>query len=644
MANESATNSGDPAKRAVLAIPIAIALFFALNAIVGVLGRTSRVDLTSDRMYTLSDATRKTLAAIDEPVTLRLYRSPALIAAAPRLKIYAERVDEMLRTYRDISKNKVAYEVVEPEPFSPEEDRAIGYRLRGFGVDRAGAQGYFGLVGTNSVDGLERVEFLDPAREDTLEYDLTALVKRLAQSSKLKIGVIETLNIFGSQQQRRPPWAILDMINQSYRVEKLTGPDMNFDGLDLLLIAHPRGLGPKELYGIDQFALSGKPVLVFVDPVAESALMQSQQRPQLEAVSSNLEPLLAAWGVDFAPDKVAGDRSMALRVTAMAGRQRVVASYLPWMQVREANFSHDDMATARLRLMRVSSAGALEAKAGATTTFAPLVFTTGDSMLLDASEVLGRPNPGVFLDKFKAGGKPLTIAARVTGSASTAYPAGEPAAEPRPADAAEPPAPPAARREHLASSRAPIHIAIVADVDVLNDDHVVNDSGQLVSSNADFVLNLIDTLAGGADLATLRGRGLSLRTFTRVEDMEKAAENLYQSRENALTADLEKSQGDLQQMLTRGASEGGEALSLTREQQDLLDKLNQKIVDLRRQLRDVRAAVRSDIDTLESKLKLVNMLAVPVSLILFGIGVALWRRGRLARYVTERNRNKGAHA
>ena len=221
----------DPARRAALAIPLAIVLFFALNAIVGVLGRSARVDLTQDRLYTLSGATRKTLSVIDEPVTLRLYRSPALIAAASSLKIYAERIDGMLRAYRDLSRGKVAYEIVEPEPFSPEEDRAIGYRLRGFSVDRAGAQGYFGLVGTNSVDGLERIEFLDPAREDTLEYDLTSLVKRLAQSSKLKIGIVESLNMFGSQQMRRPPWALLDMINQSYRVDRLAGPEMSLAGM-----------------------------------------------------------------------------------------------------------------------------------------------------------------------------------------------------------------------------------------------------------------------------------------------------------------------------------------------------------------------------------------------------------------------------
>ena len=245
----------------------------------------------------------------------------------------------------------------------------------------------------------------------------------------------------------------------------------------------------------------------------------------------------------------------------------IVASSLPWLQVREGAFSREDMATARLRLMRVSSAGAFARKEGAATTFAPLISTTGESALIEARDVLGRPNPNEFLEKFKPGGKPFVIAARVSGSVNSAYPDGEPQPPPEPGSD-KPQEPPKAGPDHLAKSKAPIHAVVVGDVDILSDDHVVNDNGQLISSNADFVLNLIDTLAGGADLATLRGRGMSLRTFTRVENMERDAEALYQSREHSLNADLEKSQGELQQMLARGASQQGEALALTREQQD----------------------------------------------------------------------------
>ncbi len=634
IAVEAGRQGGRAARRGALSVPLAVLLFFALNAVAANAGRQWRADLTQDGLYTLSGATRKVLAEISEPVTLRLYRSPALMAAAPALKIHAERIDGMLRNYRDLSGGGVIYEIVEPEPFSAEEDRAIAYRLRGFSVDRAGGQGYFGLAGTNAVDGLERIEFLDPRREDTLEYDLTSMIKRLAQPGKPKIGIIETLNMFGSQQARRPPWAILDIINQNYRVEALGGPLPALDGLDLLMIVHPRGLAPGDLYAIDQFALQGKPVLVFVDPLFETAVSASQQQPALESVSSNLEPLLSAWGVEFAAGKVAADRNMALRVTANAGRQRVVASYLPWLQAREANFNPADMASARLKLMRISSAGVISAKAGAATVFTPLIFTTPDSGVLDAAQALDRPNPNVFLEKFVSGGMALTLAARVTGAAVSAFPGGAP-----------PPAegpPPASARPHLAASAAPIHAVIVADADLLADDHVVNDAGQLISGNADFTLNLLDTLTGGADLAALRSRGMALRSFTRVEAMERSAEQLYQAREAALTGDLERSQNELQAMLARGAGDGGEAASLSREQRGLIDNLNGNIVDLRARLREVRAAGRAAIDTLETRVKLINLLGAPALLISAGLLLAALRRRRLAHYRAARAAESGA--
>lgn len=622
------------ARRSALAIPLAAALFLALNAIVGVLGRDARVDLTRDGLYTVGAATRSIVGSIGEPITLRLFRSPQLLDSAPALKTYAERVDEMLRAYAGMSKGRLVYEVVEPQPFSPEEDRAIAYRLRGFNVDRTGAQGYFGLVGTNSLDGMERIEFFDPRREDSLEYDLTSLVKHLAQARKPRIGIIDTLNMFDVANQGRRKWAIVNILGQAYDTRALTGPKRAFDDVDLVMVVNPRGLSPRDLYGVDQFALSGKPVLAFVDPIVEGVLGRSQRPPPLDAVSSSLEPLLGAWGVDFAPDKVVGDRSMALRVTAMAGRQRVLAPYLPWLQVREANFNHDDMATSKLKLMRVSSAGAVSPKPGATTSFAPLISTTADSALLDAKQVLQRPNPNVFLDGFKPGGKPLAIAARVTGPAATAFPDGEPADEGAPPDDAP-------KKPSLARSEKPIHAVVVADVDILNDDHMVNDAGQMVSNNADFVMNVVDTLLGGAELASLRGRGVTPRPFTRVEALEKAADALYQSKQAALTADLDKSQQDLQDMLARGANGGGDAATLTREQQGLLADLNRKIVDLRRQLRDVRAAVRVEIDRLETGVRLVNLLAVPLALVLIGLLVAAWRRARLARHVASRA-NAGA--
>ena len=176
-------------------------------------------------------------------------------------------------------------------------------------------------------------------------------------------------------------------------------------------------------------------------------------------------------------------------------------------------------------------------------------------------------------------------------------------------------------------------MAVVADVDMLSDDHIVNGQRQSVSNNADFVLNLIETLVGGSDLAGLRGRGLSSRAFSRVETMEKTAESLFQSRLSALTTDLEKSQQELQQMSGRSATETGDVATLTREQQDLRNALNQKILGIRRQLRAIRAAVRADVVALETRLKLLDILAIPAGLVIIGLLVSLWRRQRLSRYI-----------
>ncbi len=302
----------DHAKIAALSIPLAIILFLALNVVASVTLRSDSVDLTQDRLFTVTDTTKRVLASLREPVTIRLFQSHTLLDAVPRLKLYADRVGELLATYRQLSGGKLNVETIDPVAFSPEEDRAIGYQIRGFMLDRSGEQGYFGLVGTNSTDGIEKIEFLSPDREQSLEYDLTNLVERLAHPDKLKVGVIDGLQMAGSMQLQQPPWAIWQTIGKSYQVENMTRPPANFDGIDVLLIAHPHDLPPQTLYAIDQYVLAGKPAAVFIDPVAENAPRDPRMPMMPQAGSSDLGPLLAAWGIDWDSKKVVGDPNLAV--------------------------------------------------------------------------------------------------------------------------------------------------------------------------------------------------------------------------------------------------------------------------------------------------------------------------------------------
>ena len=178
---------GSSAALAVAAIVLAAVSFLAVNSIAGIALRSARADLTEDRRFTLTGTTRSILSDLRQPVALHLYQSDALIESVPALRAYADRVREMLRAYGQLSGGKLRFELSDPQPFSTEEDSALSFGLSGIPLNSSGERGYFGLVGTNSVDGLKTIQFLDPAREQFLEYDLTRIVQRLAAVSEPKL-------------------------------------------------------------------------------------------------------------------------------------------------------------------------------------------------------------------------------------------------------------------------------------------------------------------------------------------------------------------------------------------------------------------------------------------------------------------------
>ena len=620
------------AEIAGVSIALAIVLFLALNVTASVAMRADSVDLTQDHLFTVTDTTKRVLSGLREPVTIRLFQSHTLLDSAPRLKLYADRVGQLLTTYQQLSGGKLTVERIDPVAFSPEEDRAIGYGIRGFLVDRSGEQGYFGLVGTNSTDGIEKIEFLDPGRDQSLEYDLTGLVERLAHPDKPKIGIIDGLQMAGSMQLRQQPWLIWQTIGKNYQLENMARPSADFGGIDVLLIAHPHDLPPQTLYAIDQYVLSGKPAAIFIDPVAENSPRDPRMPVMPQAIASDLGPLLAAWGIDWDPTKVVGDPNLAVRVAATAGRQRVIADYLPWIEVDKKNFNHSDVLTSDLQLMRFSSAGALQLAKDATTKFTPLIQTTPQANFLAADDIVTRQQPTVLLDKFKPGNESLVVAGRLTGEAKTAYPDGAP---PDPAD-------PHAAPQPAGLKSGTIHLVLVGDTDLLADSDMVGPDGDPVSNNGDFVMNVLDNLAGGLPMNNLRGRGLTVRSFTRVEQMERQSDETYRRTEQKLSQDLDNAQKQLAQLVSQGEQGSGDVQTFSREQQDAIGNFNRQIVDLRRQLRDVRAAGRADIDRLRLHLEVADIGGVPAILVIVGLALFVWRRVRLQHYLRARRGTDGA--
>jgi ABC-type uncharacterized transport system involved in gliding motility auxiliary subunit len=608
------------------AIALAVVLFLSVNLFSILVWNGVRGDLTEGKLYSLTEATRGVLAELSEPVTLRLYQSDALLAAAPQLNVYADRVSELLRTYAELSNGMVRIEVVNPVPFSPEEDSAIQFQLRGFQLNAQGETGYLGLVGTNSVDDVETVPFLAPDQEPFLEYELTGMVLTLSSPDETVVGVIDGIGAMGGNQGQTPPLSVIRQMQQIYDVRLMVyDAEQIPPNADVLMVIHPSGLPIRTRYAIEQHVFAGNPAIIFVDPFAENSPTDPQNPLNYLFPTSELPGLFEQWGVEMPADQVVGDREMALRITGFGGPERIVTDYLPWLRVDGDAFSKEDVVSAQLQLMRISTAGSLRPLGNDNVTITPLIQSTGNSNLIDTVDIRRRDDPNVLLEAFEPSGVRQTLAARINGVVNTAFPEGPP-------ELNNPDDQPNWREPgQLMESQGPINVILVADTDMLDDTHTVNaQTGRPVSNNADFVINAVESLAGGGALIGLRGRGLSHRPFTTVAEIEDRAREQYFETEQRLQAELEETQRQLARLQGLNRADVQFEL-LTQEEQETIIEFNRRMLTLRQQLREVRRALGEDIEVLETRLQFYNIAAIPLVVTLFGIGVAIWRRSRLRR-------------
>ncbi|MGI9336565.1 MAG: GldG family protein, partial [Gammaproteobacteria bacterium] len=464
----------------------ALTLLFVVNILSHQTLQSSRIDLTENNIYTLSQGTRSVLSKLEEPVSVRYYLSRDLATALPPLKSYADRVRELLGEYERRSGGKLSVVEIDPEPFSEEEDRAVGYGLRGVPIDAGGSTStlYFGLVGTNSTGLEEVIPYLALERESLLEYDLTKLVHNLGSNAKqYTVGVLSTLPISGAGPQAAmrgamaPPWFVMEQIRQLFNIVDIDPKAEKLpEEADVLLLVHPKGLSDAMLYAIDQFVLGGGRALVFLDPNADSEQPQMMGgMPMPGDRNSRLEGLMPAWGLELEADTVVADLTLAASVRMERQGRLVTFEYPVWINTWPETFDQEDVITAHLGSVSFGTPGSLVAVEGAGTTVTPLIRTTDTAMRVPASKVALGADPQSLRNDYEPGSEALTLAARVQGKAKSAFPDGKPAS-PEPEEGAEgensdaPAAQEAgaeANAEHIAEGE--INLIVVADADMLSD-------------------------------------------------------------------------------------------------------------------------------------------------------------------------------
>lgn len=595
------------------ALVLLAVLFLALTMLSSALLTGARLDLTEQRLFTLSPGTINLLREIEEPVTIEFFFSEGASSELPMVRNFARRVQEMLDEMARRANGGLVVRRIDPRPFTDEEDRAVLLGLQGIPVGGAQDALYLGIVGTNLVDGREVLPFVSPAREAFLEYELARMIFILSQPTLPRVGLLSGLPMSGGfdfQSGRSlEPWAIYSEITELFEVESI---DLDAsalpDNLDVLVLVHPRGLEEDLLADIERFALSGGRILAFLDPHAEADPGPDPMDPMgaLTAdVYSTLEPLLGSWGIEFSVEDFVVDQGLALQVALQQGQPPVRHPGI--LGVTASHMNREDVITGELEVINMSSVGWFELDEDSPLSMEPLLFSSRSTDVLDTERLRFLTDPSLLADEMGNTGVRHVFAARFSGQVEPVLTAGDSGAQP-----------------------GQLNAILVADTDFLSDRFWVQRQrffGTTLldpfANNADFVINAIDNLLGNADLISVRSRGTSLRPFTLVDELRRSAEQRLRSTEQRLEIELAETEQRLGQL--QEARGDADLAVLTPEQEAEIDRFIAERVALRQQLRQVRRDLDRDIEALGVRVKLINIALMPVAITLFALFLS-WRR------------------
>ncbi|MCF7853920.1 MAG: Gldg family protein [Candidatus Pacebacteria bacterium] len=624
-------------------------LLIGVNVIVGALG--GRVDLTEGNLYTLSGGTKTVLKGLESPVKINFYYSSEAKQMPMMLKNYARRVDDLLKEYNRVGGDNIRVQHFNPEPLSDAADAAQLDGVRGQETGM-GETIYFGI----SVQQLEEtvaIPFLNPQREDMLEYELTRAIYRVAHPQKTVIGIMSSLPVMGRQMppmmmgggsnQNQPPWRVVTELRKSYEVREVPMDTTSIPGdIDALVAIHPKQVSDDTWFALDQYVLNGGRLLALIDPMStadaqNSNPMMAMQQGQPGA--STLGPLLDAWGLTMSTEDIVADLVYATRVQdPRNGRPLEMPTIL---SLTGDAISQENPATADLESILVGFGGVLKGEGVPGLAKEVLLATSTRSDLVEKFQAQVAPES--VKKSFTSSETEYPLAVLLRGTFPTAFPDGRPSAddaeESDDDDTGDSVAGEESSSENwLTASVGDSAVIVITDTDIAYDDFCVQTHtvfGQQfavpISDNLTLLHNLVDLLAGDTSLMNIRSRGAINRPFEVVNELRAEAEQNYQAKITRLESELAQVQQRLSE-LQQGRAEGAnQKYILSPEQMETIKNYRTKEAQTRKELREVQKQLLKDIDALETGLKWANIALMPALVGLGGIVLAIVKRRREVR-------------
>jgi len=617
-------------------IVLMLASLIAVNVITS--GLRARVDLTREKAYTLSEGTKAILRKLETPVKIRFYCSQSE-AATPEtvfLKSYARKVEDLLAEYRQIAGKNLVIEKYDPQPDSDAEDSA---RLDGLEPQPLpGAEKFYLGLAVKQMDEVQSLPFLAPNREQLLEYDITRAIARAVKPEKPVVGIMSALPIFGTPsnpmmmqmgQQGAEPWALVGELTGDFDIKRV---EMNADKIDeaikVLLVIYPKDISDTAQYAIDQFILRGGKLVAFLDAqcLADKG-QQNSMMGNLGGGGASLDKLLKAWGLQFDTSKVVADLEYQLQ-----GRDGYLPAYLG---LSGDAINNDDVATSQIDSVWLPLSGAFTGTPAPGLKETVLLQSSKESQLVEGF-MASMSSEGVTKD-FKASGINYKLAIRLAGKFKTAFPEGKPEEkkdEAKPEDGKKSDDKAAAKKPDasLKETQGENSVVLVGDADMLFDPFTLRrvDSplGAFVTAmnaNLAFAQNLVDQLAGDANLIGVRSRNITSRPFTRIRDLEARAEASGEAKIKLLQDSLAETQSKLND-LQQQKKDKDQRFILSPEQRTELENFRKQEAQVSKELKQVQKDLRKEVVSLETKVKWINILAMPLAVTLTGIVIAFVKR------------------
>jgi ABC-type uncharacterized transport system involved in gliding motility auxiliary subunit len=610
-----------------------LAIAIALNVIVTPVNM--RLDLTADKLFTLSDGTKSILKQLDTPVEMRFYYSRSEKNLDPMVTTFAASVEDLLAEFQQVAGNKLVVKKIDPIPDSDAEDQAAKDGIQQQ-MTNTGDPFFLGIAISMDPD-MVALPVLTPARERLLEYDLARAIARVQNTAKPVVGIMTPLPMFGEQfnpmmmqmgRRPSPPWVAVSELRRDFDVRQIPMDAREIDPeVRVLIVVQPRDITETAQFAIDQFLMRGGKMVALLDAMSlvDRPASDNPVQQMLPGGGSSLDPLLKAWGISFDKSKVVADMTFAREVMTGQSRQSQLMPTLLFMD--EAGINRDDVATGEINNVLLLATGQFSGTPVEGLKQTVLLSSSKKSELVDG--MTAQFNSDKIVTEFKASGTEFVLGLRLQGRFKTAFPAGPPDNNPAPEGEGAGKQQPAAN--HLKESTQEGVVVLVGDSDFIHDNFSVERNDLFgfmrpINGNLNLFQNIVEQLAGDSRLIGARSRASLRRPFSVVQQKEEEARDRFR-------AELARSQDELKAIEEQlaaliGQQEPGQKFILSPEQQQKIAEYRKKEVEAKQKLRQVRKDLRRDINALENKLKWANIAGMPILVSLIGIAIALIHRNR----------------